>query len=426
MESPEGRERQRVSNNHASLRAMGAVAGLATVLASALAAPAAGQPAPVRPGAEVLLADSLALVVGRRVGLITNHTGLARDGTSTIDLLAAHPQVTLAALFSPEHGIRGRAEAGAKVADGVDPRTGLPVHSLYGETRKPAPETLAELDVLLFDIQDVGARYYTYLSTMTLAMEAAGERGIPFVVLDRPNPIGGRAVQGNVLDPAFASFVGPYPVPMRHGLTAGEFARMAAGEFGVAVDLVVVPALGWRRDMTFDETGLPWVPPSPNMPSVESALHYPGTCLFEGTSLSVGRGTPRAFQQVGAPWLDGEALAARLAALDVPDAVFVPVRFTPVDPGDGKFGDEPSGGVRLVADGPRYDPTLAALALLAETKAMSGEHWRWHESHFDRLAGADALRKALDAGAGYAELAERWGAEASGFAARRRPYLLYP
>lgn len=408
---------------------MGAVAGLAAVLAPALAAPAAGQsasPAPVRPGAEVLLADSLALVAGRRVGLITNHTGLARDGTSTIDLLATHPQVTLAALFSPEHGIRGRAEAGAKVADGVDPRTGLPVHSLYGETRKPAPETLAELDVLLFDIQDVGARYYTYLSTMTLAMEAAGERGIPFVVLDRPNPIGGRAVQGNVLDPAFASFVGPYPVPMRHGLTAGEFARMAAGEFGVAVDLVVVPALGWRRDMTFDETGLPWVPPSPNMPSVESALHYPGTCLFEGTSLSVGRGTPRAFQQVGAPWLDGEALAVRLAALDVPDAIFVPVRFTPVDPGDGKFGGEPSGGVRLVADGPRYDPTLAALALLAETKAMSGERWRWHESHFDRLAGADALRKALDAGAGYTELAERWGAEASGFAARRRPYLLYP
>ena len=459
MESPEG-ERLHVSTIDTSLRAKRAVARLAAAAAVVLATTAgwacadaerpaaeAGQASPnggqalpdagqapfavaeqrswVRPGAEVLLADSLALVAGRRVGLITNHTGLARDGTSTIDLLAAHPQVTLTALFSPEHGIRGRAEAGARVEDGVDPSTGLPVHSLYGESRKPTPETLAELDVLLFDIQDVGARYYTYLSTMTLAMEAAGERGIPFVVLDRPNPVGGSAVQGNVLDPAFASFVGLYPVPMRHGLTAGEFARMAAGEFGVAAQLAVVPAEGWRRDMTFEETGLPWVPPSPNMPSVESALHYPGTCLFEGTSISVGRGTPRAFQQVGAPWLDGEALAARLTALHVPDAVFVPARFTPVDPGDGKFDGEASGGVRLVADGPRYDPTLAALALLAEIKAASGEHWGWHESHFDRLAGTDALRGALDAGAGYTELAERWGANLPAFAERRRPYLLY-
>ena len=419
-------------------RAGRAVAGMAAATAAILATTGgwacadAGRPraeveqrSPVRPGAEVLLTDSLALVAGRRVGLITNHTGLARDGTSTIDLLAAHPQVTLTALFSPEHGIRGRAEAGAKVEDGVDPGTGLPVHSLYGETRKPTPEALADLEVLLFDIQDVGARYYTYLSTMTLAMEAAGERGIPFVVLDRPNPIGGSAVQGNVLDPAFASFVGPYPVPMRHGLTAGEFARMAAGEFGVAAQLAIVPAEGWRRDMTFEETGLPWVPPSPNMPSVESALHYPGTCLFEGTSISVGRGTPRAFQQVGAPWLDGEALAARLTPLNVPDAVFVPVRFTPADPGDGKFDGEASGGVRLVANGPRYDPTLAALALLAEIKAASGEHWGWHESHFDRLAGARELRDALNAGADYAQLAEGWGASVPEFLERRRPYLLY-
>ena len=385
----------------------------------------AGPPDPVRPGIEVLLTDSLGLVAGHRVGLVTNHTGRDRAGTSTIDLLADHAEVELVALYSPEHGIRGLEEAGVEVDDGIDEKTGLPVHSLYGETRKPTAESLEGFDVLLFDIQDVGARYYTYLATMTLAMEAAGEQEIPFVVLDRPNPIGGDAVQGNVLDPAFASFVGPYPMPMRHGLTAGEFARMAVGEFGVVATLRVVVADGWTRAMSFDETGLPWVPPSPNMPSVESALHYPGTCLFEGTPLSVGRGTDRAFQQVGAPWLDADELAIRLAALDVPGAVFLPVRFTPSNPGDGKFGGVESNGVRLVADGPEYDPTRAALAVLAETKAMSGERWSWRESHFDRLAGTDALRLALEAGASYPELADRWGDGLVDYLERRRPYLLY-
>ena len=382
-------------------------------------------PAPVRPGIEVLLSDSIALVRGRRVGLITNHTGRDRSGTPSIDLLAAHPEVELVALYSPEHGIRGSAEAGVRVAGSVDERTGLPVHSLYGETRTPTAEMLEGVEVLLFDIQDVGARYYTYLSTMALAMEAAGEHGIPFVVLDRPNPIGGDPVQGNVLDPGFASFVGLYPIPMRHGLTAGEFARMAVGEFGVQVELSVAVADGWRRTMPFEDTGIPWIAPSPNMPSVESALHYPGTCLFEGTPISVGRGTDRAFQLVGAPWLDGEELARRLTALQVPDARFVPVRFTPSDPGDGKFGDTEVGGVRLVADGPAYDPTLTALALLAEIRSMSGEQWSWRPGHFDRLAGTDALRTAVDAGASYRELANGWGAGVIEYLALRRLYLLY-
>ena len=381
--------------------------------------------ASVRPGIEVLLSDSLSLVRGRRAGLITNHTGRDRSGTPSIDLLAAHPEVELVALYSPEHGIRGSAEAGVRVAGSVDERTGLPIHSLYGETRTPTAEMLEGVEVLLFDIQDVGARYYTYLSTMALAMEAAGEHGIPFVVLDRPNPIGGDPVQGNVLDPGFASFVGLYPIPMRHGLTAGEFARMAVGEFGVRVELRVAVADGWRRTMPYEETGIPWVAPSPNMPSVESALHYPGTCLFEGTPISVARGTDRAFQQVGAPWLDGEELARRLSALGVPDARFVPVRFTPEEPGDGKFGGTEVGGVRLVADGPAYDPTLAALALLAEVRDMSGEHWNWRPGHFDRLAGTDALRTAVDAGASYGQLAEGWGAGVGEYLALRRIYLLY-
>ena len=362
---------------------------------------------------------------GRRTGLITNHTGRDRSGTPSIDLLAGHPDVELVALFSPEHGIRGSAEAGVRVEGGVDERTGLPIHSLYGEIRAPTAEMLEGIDILLFDIQDVGARYYTYLSTMALAMEAAGEHGIPFVVLDRPNPIGGDPVQGNILDPAFATFVGLYPVPMRHGLTAGEFARMAVGEFGVEADLSVAPADGWSRTMPYDQTGIPWIAPSPNMPSVESALHYPGTCLFEGTPISVGRGTDIAFQQVGAPWLDGEALAERLNALGVPDARFVPVRFTPSNPGDGKFGGTEVGGVRLESAGPNYDPTLAALALLAEIKAMSGDQWSWRTGHFDRLAGTDALRAALDRGGTYAELADGWGEGLEGYLARRAEYLIY-
>ncbi len=384
-----------------------------------------GGAAAVRPGIEVLLSDSLDLVRGRRVGLITNHTGRDRAGVPSIDLLADHPEVELVALYSPEHGIRGSAEAGVRVSDSVDGRTGLPIHSLYGDTRSPTDQMLEGIEVLLFDIQDVGARYYTYLSTMALAMEAAGERGIPFVVLDRPNPIGGDPVQGNVLDPEYSTFVGLYPIPMRHGLTAGEFARMAVGEFGVRVQLSVAVADGWRRTMPFADTGIPWIAPSPNMPSVESALHYPGTCLFEGTPISVGRGTERAFQQVGAPWLDADRLAARLQALDVPGVRFVPVRFTPESPGDGKFAGMEVEGVRLEADGPAYDPTLAALALLAETKAMSGDRWSWRVAHFDRLAGTDALRNALDAGVSYRGLAEGWEDGLEEYVARRAAYLLY-
>ena len=394
-------------------------------VASTSARAEAQAPTTVRPGIEVLLSDSLSLVRGRRAGLITNHTGRDRGGTPSIDLLADHPEVNLVALFSPEHGIRGRAEAGVKVEGGVDERTGLPIHSLYGATTKPTAAMLDGIEVLLFDIQDIGTRYYTYLSTMALAMEAAGEHGIDFVVLDRPNPIGGDPVQGNILDPGFASFVGLYPIPMRHGLTAGEFARMAVGEFDVRVELSVVLADGWERTMPFEETGIPWIAPSPNMPSVESALHYPGTCLFEGTPISVGRGTERAFQHLGAPWLDGDALAARLSALGVPDARFVAVRFTPEDPGDGKFGGTEVGGVRLEAAGPDYDPTLAALALLVEIKAMSGDRWSWRTGHFDRLAGTDGLRAALDAGASYGELAEGWGEGLGGYLARREAYLLY-
>jgi uncharacterized protein YbbC (DUF1343 family) len=381
----------------------------------------------VRPGLEVLLADSIHLVRGRRVGLVTNHTGINGKGAHGIDLLMDHPDVSLVALYSPEHGIRGDAEAGVRIDSSVDLATGLPVHSLYGTTRKPTPEMLEGIDVLLFDIQDIGTRYYTYIYTMALAMEAAGEKGIPFVVLDRPNPVDGVRVQGNVLDPALASFVGMYPLPMRHGMTPGELARLYQQAFGVAAELVVVPLAGWRREVRFPETGLPWRAPSPNMPDLESALHYPGTCLFEGTNLSVGRGTPQAFQQIGAPWLDGDALAARMTALDLPGVRFHAVTFVPDAPGDGKFGGETVRGVRLeVTDPDRYDPARTGIHLVVEARAVAGEAWAWAASHFDRLAGTDAVRLGVEAGASADTLMAGWAEALAEFMPLREAALLYP
>lgn len=380
----------------------------------------------VLPGVEVLLTDSIHLVRGLRVGLITNHTGIDSQGKSSIDRLMEAPEVELVALYSPEHGIRGTERGGDQIQSGVDATTGLPIHSLYGETRKPTPEMLQEVEVLLFDIQDVGARYYTYVSTMALGMEAAGEVGIPFVVLDRPNPIGGVAVQGTILDPEFSTFVGLYPVPMRHGMTPGELARMFVGEFGIQVDLHVVPAAGWRGDMTFSETGLPWVPPSPNMPSVESALHYPGTCLFEGTNISLGRGTDEAFQILGAPWVDGESLVRAMDGYQIPGVRFEAIRFTPSGPGDRKFDGEEIPGVRFTVTSPEYDPTLAALALLRELRDMSGDHWEWRVRHFDRLAGTDLLRLGIEEGRTVEELRDGWDEALKRFREVRAPYLIYP
>ena len=379
----------------------------------------------VRPGIEVLLEDSLHLVAGRNVGLITNQTGVDASGRSSIDRIHEHPSVELVALFAPEHGIRGTADPGETISDDVDVETGVPIHSLYGAVLSPTPEMLDGIDVLLVDFQDIGARYWTYVSTMTLAMEAAAEQGIAVVILDRPNPIGA-TVQGNILDPAFATFVGRYPMAMRHGMTIGELARYYQGEFGIGGELHVAPVDGWRRDMPFAETGLPWIRPSPNMPDVESATHYPGTCLFEGTVLSVARGTEAPFQQIGAPWLDGEALAEAMNGYGLPGVRFEAVSFVPNAPSDGKFDGVEVEGVRLVATSPEYDPTHAAVALLVETRRMSGTQWGWLEAHFDRLAGTDLLRQAIEAGAGVDEIRSGWREELEAFIRVREQYLIYP
>lgn len=406
---------------------VGACTMAIALIACAAGAQDAAQPAGVLTGLDVLLRDGPGPLAGRRAGLITNHTGTDRSGASGIDLLHAHPDIELVALFSPEHAITGRAEAGERIDDAIDPRTGLPIRSLYGETRKPTAAMLEDIDVLVFDIQDIGTRYYTYVWTMTLAMQAAAEHGRDFVVLDRPNPIGGALVQGNVLDPAFATFVGLYPVPMRHGLTPGELARLVNDQFGIGARLTVVPMAGWTRDTWYDGTELPWTPPSPNMPHLESAAHYAGTCLFEGTNLSVGRGTPDAFRQIGAPWLDHAELVRRLDARAIAGVRFDTVTFTPASPGDGRHDGVAVRGVRLtVTDRATYDPVHAALATMVEIQRLHADSLTFRTAHFDRLAGTDAVRLALLRGADVHEITAGWDQQIEAFRALRRPYLLYP
>lgn len=416
--------------------AFSTLAGCTAVLSATLggcAAPAddaaqatvAEAPPVVRPGIEVLLSDSLHLVRGKRVGLITNHTGIDRTGKSTIDLLNEQPDVRLVALYAPEHGIRGAEGAGARIDDSVDEKTGIPIHSVYGAAEKFSQEMLEGVDALIFDIQDVSVRYYTYPSTMAYGMMAAGVKGIPFIVLDRPNPIRGDVVQGNVLDTAFASFVGLYPVPMRHGLTVGELARMLVGEFGIQVELHVVPMEGWRRDMTFDRTGLPWLPPSPNMPTLESALAYAGTCLFEATPLSVGRGTEHAYQWVGAPWLDGEELAAALNSRGIPGVRFDPATFTPVNAGDRKFEGVEVHGVTLAPLATDYDAPRAGIATMVEVYKRSAGHWEWRTGAMDRLSGTDRIRLAIDAGKDVDEITAGWDEADAAFKQLSASYLIY-
>jgi uncharacterized protein YbbC (DUF1343 family) len=379
----------------------------------------------VRPGIEVLLADSAHLVRDRRVGLVTNQSGVDASGVSDVVRLRA-AGVRLVALFSPEHGFRGAADPGAAVASSVDSATGLPIYSLYGRTSAPTDEMLAGIDVLLVDLQDAGARYYTYITTTVDVMEAASRKGIPVVVLDRPNPIGG-AVQGNVLEEAHISTVGRLRVPMRHGLTLGEMAQLARDDLGIGGELVVVPTLGWRRAVTFDGTGLPFIPPSPNLRTLESLFHYPGTCLFEGTNLSVGRGSAAPFEQVGAPWLDTAGVLADFRRAGLPGVRARGVSFTPERPGDGKYADTLLAGVRLqVTDRTAYDPTVAAVHLLSAIRRRHPAELSWIPRHFDRLAGTSRLREALQAGVDPSTIVGGWDADRQAYLARRRGVLVYP
>ncbi len=388
-------------------------------------APTAVSPAPVRSGLEVLLQDSLHLVRGARVGLVSNQSGVDRHGVSGVDLLLA-AGVRLTALFSPEHGFRGAAAPGEAVASTSDPTTGLPIYSLYGRSMAPSPEVLEQVDVVLIDLQDVGARYFTWLATTVEVMRAAGAAGKRVLILDRPNPIGGR-VQGNVLDTAFASPVGRLAIPMRHGMTLGELALLAGEDLGLRTVVAVVPAAGWRRTQSFDQTGLPFVPPSPNLRDLEALFHYPGLCLFEATALSVGRGTEASFRQIGAPWLDTTAVLRRVRGAHLTGVRFQSVVFTPRRPGDGKFADTTVPGLRLVTTDPdRYDPVLAALVLLDAIKQVHPDRIGIDPPRFDRLAGGPALREALARGEAPAAIVASWASDQLQFSRRRARAMLYP
>jgi uncharacterized protein YbbC (DUF1343 family) len=398
------------------------LASLTILMAACAPLPSPGLPAVVRTGVEIIADSPPAALNGLRVGFITNHTGVTSQGTSSIDVLAAIPTLQLVALFAPEHGIRGVAADGERIDSSIDTRTGLPIHSLYGETRKPTPQMLEGVDALIFDIQDVGARQYTYVSTMALGMEAAREKGIPFFVLDRPNPIGGVAVEGVLLDPAFATFVGMYPIPTRHGLTVGELARLINTEFGIGADLTVIPVEGWRRDAYFDETGLPWINPSPNIRRLEAAIHYPGTVFLEGTNL-LERGTDRPFEQTGAPWLDAPAIAAEMNALGLPGIRFEALML-PVEATSRKYPDQTVPGIRYhLTDRDTYQPVRASVLLIDAIRRRHPDHFEWTGT-MDRLSGTDRARLAIEAGT-VQDFIASWQADEERFREMRREYLLY-
>lgn len=389
----------------------------------------AAMPAPARAGdgfqlgIEVLLHKRIDLVKGKNVGLITNPTGVDRQLVSDIDLLHADPRVKLVALFGPEHGVRGGHQAGASVSSYTDPETGLPLYSLYGKTRKPTPAMLKNVDLLLFDIQAVGTRFYTYLYTLAYAMQAAAENHIPIIVLDRPNPLGGLKVQGPVLEPERSSFVGLYPIALRYGMTIGELARLFNDEFHIGADLMVVKMRGWKRWMYYDDTPLQFVMPSPNMPTPETALVYPGLGLIEGTNVSEGRGTTRPFELIGAPWIDAEALAHALNAERLAGVRFRPAYFTPTF---SKYRGKPCAGVQVhVMDRDAFNPVVTGLAVIKTIHDSYSHKFAFKGRHFDHLIGNNWVRKDIESGVSVAAMQRRWQKSLRRFEQERKQYLLY-
>ena len=386
----------------------------------------------VETGFETLVHRRGGLLRGRRFGLLAHQASVDRDLRHATELLARLRGGKLAALFAPEHGLWGAAQDHAPVSAARDAVTRLRVASLYGERRAPTPAMLRGLDALVVDLQDVGSRYYTYAWTMVLAMHACARAGVAVIVLDRPNPLGGEVSEGNLPDPAFASFVGLHPLPTRHGLTIGELARHVNADLDVGCRLTVVPMRGWRRSMLWEDTGLPWVPPSPNMPTPDTARVYPGGCLIEGSNLSEGRGTTRPFELVGAPYLDGHRYAAGLERLALPGVRFRPARFIPTF---HKWTGKSCGGVQLhVTDRRRFKPFLTGLALLAVARRQAPRAFAWRPPPYeferrrmpiDILAGTDAIRLALERGEPLAGIEAEWQSDLGRWRRRRAAALLY-
>jgi uncharacterized protein YbbC (DUF1343 family) len=388
----------------------------------------------VKIGAEILIEKRLDLIKGKKIGIVTNHTGILPDGRHIVDVLNEIEGVKIVALFGPEHGIRGEVPDGKSISHGVDTKTGIPVFSLYGEVKKPTEEMLKDIDVLIFDIQDVGARFYTYISTMSYCMEACAEMGKKFIVLDRPNPIRGVYVDGPILEPRFKSFVGLHPIPVAHGMTVGELAKMFNDEGwlenGVKADLTVVKMENYSRRMWFDQTGLPWVKPSPNMMTLKTAIVYTATCFIEGTNVSEGRGTQHPFEWIGAPWIDGEKLAKELNYYKLPGVKFEPISFTPTDiekvTVDPKYEGEKCGGVYLnVYDREKFEPVKVGVYILYALKKLYPDKFKWRTAGQDRLWGTDKVRLMIDEGKKPDEIIKTWEDDVKKFLSIRQKYLLY-
>ena len=393
------------------------------------ASPASGPSTQVVPGLEVLLRDSAHLVRGKRVGFLTNQTAVTSSGTSAIDLLHESPLIDLVALYGPEHGLRGGVEGGVKIEGGIDEKTGVRVFSLYGTTQRPTAEMLRGVDVLLFDMQDIGARPYTFVWTMAMAMEAAAAQKIPFVVLDRPNPITGR-MEGPLMDMEMRkvgqAITGYYPVPLRHGMTVGEVARYINEEFDIGVQLSVVPVAGWERDEWFDETGLPWLNPSPNIRSLEAALSYSGLVLSEATNLTVGRGTDAPFSYLGAPWLDTPRLLQRLSAYEFRGVTLDTVSFVPQGEGWVPFRGERVRAVRFnITDRNAYQPVWLTLVLLSEIKKLHPTDFKVTNVGMTQMLGSNWAREAFDRGEDPRVIWSRWQSQLEDWSAVRSKYLLY-
>ena len=392
----------------------------------------------VATGLDRLVAEDFARLRGRRVGLVTHPAAVDARLRDAASLFAAAADLTLVALFGPEHGFFGQAQDLESVPEDQAASRSARVYSLYGDSAaslRPTPEQLSGLDVLVIDLQDVGSRYYTFQATMKYCLEAAAPLGLPVLVLDRPNPLGGLLVEGPRLRPGYESFVGAHDIAIRHGLTIGELAMLYQADLDAAgspVDLEVLPCTGWRRAMWFDDTGLPWVFPSPNMPTVETAVVYPGQCLVEGTNLSEGRGTTRPFELCGAPWLDPVALAGRMNAAGLPGVAFRPVRFRPTFQ---KHAGVDCGGVQVhVTDRQAFRPVRTSLALLSEMRRLSPEQFAWRTAEYefvkdpiaiDLLFGSDRERMAIEAGRPWGEIAATWVDEERTFDGRRHRAWLY-
>lgn len=374
----------------------------------------------VETGLDVLQAEGFRRLIGKRVGVISNTTGRDRAGHNIVELLANAKGVSLVAVFSPEHGFEATLDI-PNIDDSVEPNTGVPIYSLYGQTKRPTAEMLSSVDVLVFDIQDVGTRFYTYISTMGNAMQAAAAHETSFLVLDRPNPLGGERIEGPMLDPDFRSFVAFHDLPVRHGMTVGELALMFQQELDLELDLAVVPCKNWQRHHYWDQTGLSWTNPSPNMRSLTQAFLYPGMALWEFTNVSVGRGTDTPFEQIGAPWIDGRQLAAKLRELDLAGVTFVPVQFTPTS---SKYAGETCRGVNvIVVDRDTFSSVECGMGIAHALRQLYPESW--NRTSLQTLLGCQSLADAIEADASWAKLRQLATDRVESFRDRRKPFLLY-